>query len=80
MANPDIRNQDWKSWASAIRPFAETEQVYCKVSGLLTRASRGVGQQELHPYFDTSLEVFGVERLMYGSDWPVLLQAESLER
>ncbi|MFO7825591.1 MAG: amidohydrolase family protein [Cyclobacterium sp.] len=78
MANPDIRNQDWRVWAKALKPFAPIEQVHCKVSGMLTHASENWRLSDLQPYFDTVLEVFGPERLFYGGDWPVVLRAGSL--
>jgi L-fuconolactonase len=50
--------------------------VVCKLSGLVTEADRGDGRisdGEIRPYLDTALEIFGSERLLFGSDWPVCL-------
>lgn len=80
MANPDIRNQDWNTWEKALRPFASRHQVYCKVSGILTRTSGEWELPDIQPYFDTLLDIFGPERIVYGGDWPVVLQAETLHR
>jgi len=46
--------------------------VHCKLSGLVTEASPGWSEETLHPYVDHLLQSFGPERLMWGSDWPVL--------
>lgn len=75
LANPDIENGDWKAWANALAPFASMEQVYCKISGMLTKAGESWELSDLQPYFDTVLEVFGPDRVVFGGDWPVLLRA-----
>jgi L-fuconolactonase len=78
IANPDIRNNDWKTWEKAITPFSSLENVKCKISGMLTKtdpSKSGIGQME--PYFNTVLEVFGIDRVVFGGDWPVLLRAAS---
>ncbi|NHE55422.1 amidohydrolase family protein [Cyclobacterium plantarum] len=80
MVNPDIRNQDWNTWEKALMPFASQDRVYCKVSGILTRTSWNWELPDIQPYFDTVMEVFGPDRIMYGGDWPVLLRAETLHR
>jgi L-fuconolactonase len=50
--------------------------VYCKISGMVTEADYNTWTKEdLAPYFDTVLQAFGPERLMFGSDWPVCLVA-----
>jgi L-fuconolactonase len=50
--------------------------VYCKISGLVTEADyRTWTEEQLRPYMETVLEVFGPHRLMFGSDWPVCLVA-----
>jgi len=71
-AKPDIRNQQWAPWADGMKAIAESTQAYCKLSGLLTEAALGAGAKELEPYMTQLLSAFGSERLMWGSDWPVL--------
>ena len=78
LANPDIGNLDWRTWAEALAPFASRNQVYCKLSGMITRASRDWEVAHLEPYFNTVLEVFGSDRVIYGGDWPVVLRAGTL--
>ncbi|WP_375585349.1 amidohydrolase family protein [Cyclobacterium xiamenense] len=78
LANPDIANQDWKTWADELAPFASIQQVHCKISGMITKAARAWEVAHLEPYFDTVLNVFGPDRVLYGGDWPVVLRAGSL--
>ena len=67
-------------WAKQVAPLAALPHVSCKLSGLLTELRpAGVTLNDLLPYFDAALEVFGTERLMFGSDWPVSLLAGSDE-
>ena len=57
---------------------AALPHVVCKVSGMVTEAmdARGAfNPEDLTTYLDTTLELFGPERLMFGSDWPVCLLA-----
>ena len=50
------------------------ENVYCKISGMITEADfTSWTEEQLKPYFDTVIEGFGSKRLMFGSDWPVCL-------
>jgi L-fuconolactonase len=45
--------------------------VYAKISGLNTAAGANWTADELKPYIDAAIELFGAERCMFGSDWPV---------
>jgi L-fuconolactonase len=59
-------------WLAAIRPIAECHNVVAKLSGLVTLAHwERWNLDELRPYIDHSIDLFGTARLMYGSDWPV---------
>jgi len=61
-------------WKKQIAPLAALKHVSCKISGLLTEPRpAGMSSHDLLPYFDAALEIFGSERLMFGSDWPVCL-------
>lgn len=60
------------AWARGIDALAAQPQVFCKLSGLLTEAAPGQGAQALSPYVAHLIAAFGPERLMWGSDWPVL--------
>jgi L-fuconolactonase len=59
-------------WRNAIASIARLPNVYCKISGLPAESGKDQGQAELAPYIQYLLTVFGAERLMWGSDWPVI--------
>jgi L-fuconolactonase len=75
---PGIQNRRLAPWREDIAALAAHDNVFCKVSGLLTEASpEGWVDDDLLPYADWVVERFGGERVMYGSDWPVLTLAGS---
>ncbi len=62
-------------------PFSDCLNVSCKLSGLVTEARwDGWTPEDIAPYVRRALEWFGVERCMFGSDWPVCLLAASYEQ
>lgn len=72
IAKPDIRNQAIHDWAPGIQELAKNPNVYCKVSGMVTEANwQNWKNEDFFPYLDVVFESFGIERLMFGSDWPV---------
>jgi L-fuconolactonase len=75
LAKPYIKDCFFDGWATMMRAFAQHENVYCKVSGMVTEADWQSGWQyeNFVPYLDLVTEAFGTNRLMYGSDWPVCL-------
>lgn len=71
---PDIKNKRLEEWRSGIRDIANNPNLYCKLSGLFTEAKwKEWSAGEFYPYFDVVFEAFGVDRLLFGSDWPVML-------
>lgn len=60
------------AWREGIATLAAHPQVSCKLSGLATEFGPGWSAEALRPVFDHVLRHFGPERLMWGSDWPVL--------
>ena len=73
---PAIRDRLVDPWRSDIADLAECANVWCKLSGLVTEASSSDWRQaDLVPYASHVVEKFGTERVMYGSDWPVLTLA-----
>jgi len=61
-------------WKQNLTELAKRKNVYCKISGLVTEADyKNWTAKQLLPYLETTLEAFGPERLMFGSDWPVCL-------
>ncbi|MEI6581954.1 MAG: amidohydrolase family protein [Chitinophagia bacterium] len=75
IAKPRIRKNEFDhSWAKNIRLLAERDHVCCKLSGLVTEVRDAEWHAELlQPYFNTVLEAFGANRVLFGSDWPVCL-------
>jgi len=71
-AKPDIRQGMWEPWARLMRVAAGNPRVRCKISGLVTEAGAGWTIDLLRRYFEFLVEIFGPQRLMWGSDWPVL--------
>jgi len=81
IAKPDIKGKILEDWEEDMRNLAKFDNVYCKVSGLVTEADWANWKSEdFKPYLDVVFEAFGPERLMYGSDWPVCLLAGSYEQ
>src|SRR5690242_6403077 len=80
IAKPRIREGLLSPWQERIRELARRPNVYCKLSGVVTEAHwQRWTPDDLQPYFDTVLEAFTPKRLMFGSDWPVLLLAETYQ-
>jgi L-fuconolactonase len=76
VAKPLIREGVLEPWASRMRELGRRENVWCKLSGMVTEANWSKWTPEtLRPYLDVAVEAFGAERLMAGSDWPVCLVA-----
>ena len=76
IAKPDIANQRTDNWLLGFEGLAQFEQVSCKVPGMVTEAAWNAWQpSDFRAYMDKALEAFGVDRLMFGSDWPVALLA-----
>jgi L-fuconolactonase len=74
MGKPLMKEGKIRDWEDNIRRLAQASNVYCKVSGLVTEAAcRQWEEKDFHPYLDVVFDVFGVERLMIGSNWPVCL-------
>jgi L-fuconolactonase len=74
-AKPAIAAASWQPWADNMAALAAETHCYCKLSGLLTEAGERTDDAALQPYVVHLLECFGAQRLMWGSDWPVLTLA-----
>ncbi|MCZ8511960.1 amidohydrolase family protein [Paenibacillus filicis] len=76
IAKPDIAHDQWEPWRTQMEEIASQGNIYCKLSGMVTEAD----PQRLEPdvfarYVRHIASVFGTERIMFGSDWPVCLLA-----
>jgi L-fuconolactonase len=85
MAKPNIASGEIESWKSGMIKVAERENVYCKLSGLVTEAAYQTWNEEevplndFEPYLDIVMDSFGAARLMFGSDWPVCTLAATYD-
>ena len=76
IAKPRIGAGMMQPWADNLRELALRQNVWCKVSGMVTEADwKSWTPETLRPYLDVVVDAFGVDRLMAGSDWPVCLVA-----
>jgi L-fucono-1,5-lactonase len=81
LAKPQIKERRFDNWLADFRAAAQFPNVYCKLSGMVTEADwKGWKAADLRPYVQHALELFGPERLMFGSDWPVCELAGSYEQ
>lgn len=72
ISKPYISKGLMEPWKKLIYELAAYENVVCKVSGMITEADhRKWKSEDFKPYFEIILDAFGIERLMFGSDWPV---------
>jgi L-fuconolactonase len=77
-AKPDIAAGAVEPWATRLAALAALPHVVCKLSGLVTEATWDSWTvDDLRPYVDWLLDLFGPERLLFGSDWPVCTLAAS---
>ena len=81
LAKPYIKDGKIEGWKKDIETLASFDNVFCKVSGMVTEANwKDWVKEDFRPYLDVVVESFGTTRLMYGSDWPVCLVAGSYEQ
>jgi len=79
-AKPDIAGHQWQPWADWIAAIATETSACCKLSGLVTEAAPDWTTESIAPFADHLLDAFGPDRLMWGSDWPVVNLAGGYER
>ena len=78
---PGIKDGSWEPWATQIKALAGLPNTVCKLSGLVTEADHAAWTPaQLRPYIEHVVAGFGFDRLMFGSDWPVLGLAASYQR
>ena len=76
IAKPHIKDGTLSPWREQIQELAQSPNVLCKVSGMVTEADHRLWKpDDFRPYLEVVFEAFGEDRLMYGSDWPVCLLA-----
>ena len=73
IAKPDIKSGDILLWKKGIQEISKAKNVFCKISGMVTEADwKNWKIDDLKPYLDVIFENFSADKLMFGSDWPVL--------
>jgi L-fuconolactonase len=76
IAKPDIKNHVLEPWRTHLKTLASMDNVYCKMSGLVVEADHARWKKEdLKPYIDHVIDCFSADRVAFGGDWPVVLQA-----
>jgi L-fuconolactonase len=74
LGKPPFGRPDWAAWRSALAEVASRANVVAKVSGL-GQPGRALSVGDVRPAWDAALELFGPDRLMWGSDWPVTVRS-----
>ncbi|MFD0960805.1 amidohydrolase family protein [Paenibacillus chungangensis] len=76
IAKPRMKEAEREPWLTHMTALSRMPNVYCKLSGMVTEADHSRWRKEdILPYIGQVLELFGSERVMFGSDWPVCLLA-----
>jgi len=71
---PDLKTNNVKDWKSNIEKLAQNPNIYCKISGLLTQGhSNSLDEKSIFEILDFIFLNFGIKRVVFGSDWPVML-------
>ncbi len=69
---PDIASGDFAEWRAQVRKLAALPHVHCKLSGVVAYCPEGSDiEASIRPYVEFCIEVFGADRCVWGSDWPV---------
>lgn len=72
LAKPEVSNDALAPWRRDMEHFRDITHVYCKVSGLVTEDGPNWTPDRIRPYLETVFDIFGPDRLVFGSDWPVV--------
>lgn len=80
LGKPPVASRALDPWRADLGTLARRPNVLCKLSGLTTEAAPGSWRTaDLTPYLAHAIDVFGPERCLVGSDWPVATLATSYE-
>ncbi|MBA31545.1 MAG: amidohydrolase [Chloroflexi bacterium] len=72
IGKPEISTKKFQPWLNDLRKISSIDNVFCKLSGMITEANHADWNvDDLRPYVHHVLSLFGVDRVMFGSDWPV---------
>ena len=77
---PDIAGKSHESWSKDMEAISKIPNVFCKLSGIMAYCAPGTSSLEtIEPYVDTVLNLFGTNRIVWGSDWPVVNLGKGLK-
>jgi L-fuconolactonase len=79
LGKPPVATGDIASWRDDLARLSNSGRVFCKLSGLTTEARPDWAPEDVRPYLDVALDLFGPQRCMIGSDWPVSTLATTVE-
>lgn len=78
IAKPNIAGGEFETWQSRLKVLASFDNIACKISGVVTEADHSHWTaDQIKPYIIETIEAFGIDRVMFGSDWPVVNLASS---
>ena len=81
LSKPEIKDHKMDPWKDLMYEIAQYSNVYCKLSGMVTEADHDSWTpNDLSPYVEHVVDCFGLDRVMYGSDWPVCTLAGSYDQ
>jgi predicted TIM-barrel fold metal-dependent hydrolase len=78
--DPDLQARDRSAWERDIAAIARRPNVICKISGIVASAAPDWKPEDLAPYVRRCADVFGRDRIMFASDWPVCTTRSSLRQ
>jgi L-fuconolactonase len=80
IAKPRIAEGEFEPWAGYMKEIAGHPGIYCKLSGMVTEANHQAWKPEdFTLYIHHVIHIFGTQRIMFGSDWPVCLLSASYD-
>jgi len=79
-AKPHLATGDIAQWKQHIAEIAKRPNIVCKLSGLVTEARADWQVEDLRPAVDHVRDCFTPQRLLWGSDWPVVNLAGGYDR
>jgi L-fuconolactonase len=81
ISKPEIKEGKLEPWKQLMAQAAQHKNLYCKLSGMITEADpRHWSADDLRPYIEHTVDCFGWDRVIFGSDWPVCLLAGSYDQ
>lgn len=79
--NPDVAARETEQWRAGLKALAANDNVAVKMSGILAYCAPGrAAEEDVRPYIEQMLEIFGTDRVVWGSDWPVVTTRSDLAR